>query len=330
MGKRGKLQTTAEYAAARAIISGLGLLPRRAAVALGCGAGRVAYAFGGGLRRTGRRNLELAFPEKSADERERLLRGSFVSLGRLLGEFSQFERTTPDELRALVEYDGLEHLEAARARGKGIIILTMHLGAWEVLSFAHSALHEPLSFLVRPLDNERLEGMVERIRGRFGNRPIDKKAAARTALRVLREGGTLGILADLNTQTREGVFVPFFNHPACTTAGVATLALRTDAAVIPVSAPWDARRKRFVFRGEPPLALIRTGDPERDVRENTALFAAAIERHVRANPDQWLWVHKRWRTRPAGEPDFYDAAAPPEVTTEPTTVSQRGYERHGA
>lgn len=289
----------------RALLSGLGVLPRRLAVGLGCRVGALAYAMGGKLKRTGRRNLELAFPEKTPDEREHLLRGSFISLGRLLGEFSQFERATREEMRALVEYDGIEYLEAAKRRGKGIIFLTMHLGAWEVLSFAHSAIYEPLSFLVRPLDNPRVEEMVERIRGRFGNQPINKKAAARTALKILREGGTLGILADLNTHPNEGVFVPFFGHLACTTAGVATLALRTDAAVIPVSAPWDAARQRFVFRGEPALELIRTGDAQRDLEENTALFTQAIERHVRANPEQWLWIHKRWRTRPPGEPDLY-------------------------
>lgn len=305
MAQRGTAQTVAEYAATRTLIDGLGLLPRRMAVALGCRIGRVAYGAGGKLKRTGLRNLELAFPEKSAAERERILRGSFVSLGRLLAEFSQFNRATPESLRELVEYDGLEHLQAAKARGKGIIILTMHLGAWEVLSFAHSALHEPLSFLVRPIDNPRVEEMIEQRRGRFGNQPINKKAAARAALRVLREGGTLGILADLNTQRHEGIFVPFFNHLACMTTGVATLALRTDAAVIPVSAPWDERRQRFVFRGDAPMVPVRTGNEKLDIEVNTAQYAQVIERHIRANPEQWLWIHKRWRTRPDGEPDLY-------------------------
>jgi Kdo2-lipid IVA lauroyltransferase/acyltransferase len=147
--------------------------------------------------------------------------------------------------------------------------------------------------------------LVERLRTRFGNRPIDKKMAARTALRLLKQGGTLGVLADLNTQEREGVFVPFFGHLACTTAGVATLALRTDATVIPVCAPWDERRGKFVFRGGPVIELVRTGDDARDVEVNTARFTAAIERHVRTFPDQWLWIHKRWKTRPPGEPDLY-------------------------
>ena len=307
MGKKGKAQEFLEYAAARTLLSGLGALPRPAAVSAGLALGRAAYALAGGLRRTGLRNLEIAFPEMDAAERQRILRGTFQSLGRQLGEVSQFPRATPERLREVAEYDSedVKLLDLARERGRGVIFLTSHLGAWEMLCFAHSALYEPLSFLVRPIDNPRIDRMVERLRTRFGNRPIDKGAAARTALKLLKQGGTLGVLADLNTQEREGVFVPFFGRLACTTAGAATLALRTDATVIPVCAPWDERRGKFVFRGGPVIELVRTGDDRRDVEINTANFTAAIERHVRMFPDQWLWIHKRWKTRPQGEPDLY-------------------------
>ncbi len=261
----------------------------------------------GGLRRTGIRNLEIAFPELPEHDRLRLLRGSFLSLGRLLGEFSQLPRATPESLRAIIEYDevGLAHLREAERNKRGVIFLTGHLGVWELHSFGWSALEYPLSFLVRPLDNPRVEEMVESIRTRFGNRAIDKQSAARQALRVLRQGGTLGILSDLNTQTREGVFVPFFGKLACTTAGIATLALKTDAVVIPTCAVWSEERKRYFFHGDPPVDLVRTGDHEKDIEVNTARFAAAVERMVRLYPDQWLWIHKRWKTRPPGELDLY-------------------------
>jgi len=307
MAKPGKVQETLEYATARALLSMLGALPRPAALATGKAFGRMAYTFGGGLRRTGERNLELAFPLMDQPERERILRGCFRSLGRMLGEFSQFRRATKESLRDLVEYDpvGLAHLRAAEGTGRGVIFLTGHLGAWELLSFAWSALEYPINFLVRPIDNPRIEELIENIRTRFGNKPIDKKVAARAALRALKEGGTLGILADLNTQEREGVFVPFFNHPACTTSGVAWLALRTNALVIPTAAVWNEERQRFFFHGSPPVELVRTGDDKRDVEVNTARFTAAIEEMIRAYPDQWLWIHKRWRTRPQGEADLY-------------------------
>ena len=310
MAKRGKLQTTLEYALARSILGFLGLLPRAAAIMLGRALGRIAYWLPGNLRRTGERNLEIAFPEMSKPERRRLVRGCFDSLGRLLGEFSQFPRATPEKLRRLVEYDqvGLAHLREAEKNHRGVIFLTGHLGAWELLSFGWSALEYPISFLVRPIDNPLIEELIEKVRTRFGNRAIDKKVAARQALRVLREGGTLGILSDLNTQPHEGVFVPFFGRLACTNAGIATLALKTNAVVIPTVAVWDKGRRRYFFHGDPPVELVRTGDHKRDIEINTARFTAAIERLVRLYPDQWLWIHKRWKTRPPGEPGLYQEA----------------------
>jgi KDO2-lipid IV(A) lauroyltransferase len=308
MAKQGKTRTALEYWLAKSLLSGLGLLPRSVAIALGRGFGYVVYLLPGNFRRTGQRNLEIAFPEMPQEEKRRILRSSFDSLGRLLGEFSQLPRATPEKLRELIEYDevGLAHLREAEKNGRGIIFLTGHIGAWELLSFGWSALEYPISFLVRPIDNERIESMIESIRTRFGNKAIDKKSAARQALRVLRQGGTLGILSDLNTHPHEGVFVPFFGKTACTTAGIATLALKTDAIVIPTCAVWSDERKRYLFHGDPPVELIRTGDHEKDVELNTARFAAAVERMVRLYPEQWLWIHKRWKTRPPGEPGFYD------------------------
>jgi Kdo2-lipid IVA lauroyltransferase/acyltransferase len=307
MAKPGKLQATLEYAVARVLLSALGILPRPLAVWVGLTIGRLGYLLPGKLRKTGLRNLEIAFPELPEAERLRLLRGSYESLGRLLGEFSQLPRATPEKLREIIEYDevGLAHLREAEKSKRGIIFLTGHLGVWELHSFGWSALEYPLSFLVRPLDNPRVEEMIEAVRTRFGNRAIDKQSAARQALRVLREGGTLGILSDLNTQTREGVFVPFFGKLACTTAGIATLALKTDAVVIPTCAVWNKERKRYFFHGDPPVELVRTGDHHKDIEINTANFAAAVERMVRLYPDQWLWIHKRWKTRPPGEPEMY-------------------------
>jgi KDO2-lipid IV(A) lauroyltransferase len=306
-----------EYAATRALLGTLGTLPRPAAVATGRALGRLAYAFGGSLRRTGQINLRLAFPDMSVQERTRILRGCYDSLGRTLGEFSQFPRATRESLREMIDYDpvGLGHLRAAESARRGVIFLTGHLGGWEVLSFGWSALEYPINFIVRPLDNPHVEELIEGIRTRFGNTAISKTSAARQALRVLRAGGTLGILADLNTQAKEGVFVPFFGHLACTTTGAALLALRADALVIPTCAVWDKKRGRYFFHGDPPVELVRTGDEKRDIEINTANFAAAIERMIRAYPEQWLWIHKRWHTRPAGEQSPYRRQSAAEDTT---------------
>jgi KDO2-lipid IV(A) lauroyltransferase len=305
MGKRGKVQTALEYAAARVALGGLGWLPRSLAVGAGRGLGRVAYRIGGRLRRTGERNLELAFPEMSRRERARILRSCFQNLGRSLGEFSHFPRWTAESLSGVLEVEGLENLQAARELGRGVILFTGHLGAWELTSFALSALGFPLSFLVRRIDNLRIEALVERTRTRLGNRTIDKRAAVRPMLRTLHAGGTIGILVDLNTQPHEGVFVDFFGIPASTTAGISAIALRTKAPVLPVFAPWDEQRGRFVLYIDPPLTIETTGHEETDIVNLTARLTSTVEQYVRRFPEQWLWIHKRWNTRPAGEEEFY-------------------------
>jgi KDO2-lipid IV(A) lauroyltransferase len=305
MGKHGKVQTAIEYGAARSLLAGLGVLPRPLAVAVGQGIGRIAYSLGGKLRRTGERNLELALPHLGEDERETILRGCFANLGRLLGEFSHLPRATPESLRRIIECEGLENLEAARREGRGVILFTGHLGAWELSSFALSAFGYPMSFLARRIDNPKVESLIDRTRTRFGNRSIDKRSAARPILRTLRAGGTVGILVDLNTHPHEAVFVDFFGIPASTTSGLATLALRTGSKVLPVFIPWDEARRRFVLRVDPPLKIKPSGDEATDVRQLTALFTYTIESYVRRFPGQWLWIHRRWNTRPPGEANFY-------------------------
>jgi KDO2-lipid IV(A) lauroyltransferase len=303
---KSNLQINLEYGLARALLVIFGWLPLRVALSVGSLLGSGAYYFSRRLRRTGRRNLELAFPELREEERRRLLRGCFASLGRLLGVFSQFATANRETLESLIEFEGLEHIEAARARGRGVILFTGHVGAWELTSFALSLFGHPLSFLVRRIDNPKIEKLVDRLRERLGNRTIDKRSAAREMLQTLQGGGTLGILVDLNTLDREGIFVDFFGVAASTTFMLAKLALRTDAAVLPVFAPWDPKRRRFLLKIDEPLSVERTGNDEDDVRRLTQLFTDVVERYVRRYPDQWLWIHRRWKTRPPGEPGLYD------------------------
>ncbi|MEO6393288.1 MAG: lysophospholipid acyltransferase family protein [Pyrinomonadaceae bacterium] len=315
MAKKSKAQIDLEYAAARVAIGALSLLPLRMSLAAGRVFGAVAHLVGGRLRRTGERNLEMALPDLDAAGRRRVLRGTFSSLGRQLGLFSQIGKLTRDNLSDVCVIEGFEHLRAARAGNRPVIMFTGHLGAWELTAFAPSVLHYPLSFLVRRIDNPKLEDMVERIRTRLGNRSIDKKAAARPMLRALNSGGTIGILIDLNSQPHEGVFVDYFGIPASTSVGIADLALRSNPIILPIFAPWDAVRRKYVVRIEPPVEFEPTGVREDDARELTQRMTAVIERYVRAYPDQWLWIHKRWNTRPPGEPDLYAARAEAAKTT---------------
>ena len=188
------------------------------------------------------------------------------------------------------------------------MLFTGHIGAWELSSFALSLFGHPLSFLVRRIDNPKIEVMIDRARTCRGNRTIGKRSAAREMLAILRAGETLGILVDLNTLDREGIFVDFFGRPASTTFMVAKLALRTGAAVLPVFAPWDRKRGRFLLKVDPPLSIERTGDEEEDVRRLTQQYTRIVEDYVRRYPDQWLWIHRRWKTRPEGEPEIYSSA----------------------
>ncbi len=283
----------------------LGVLPRPVAQSIGIGIGRTVYHLHGRLRRTGERNLQLAMPELTASQRQRIVRGVFVSLGRLLAEFCLFPRYTPENVGEIALHDGLENYQAAKSRGKGVLLLTAHLGGWEVGSYAHSIYGHPLRIVVRELDNPYLNWMAESYRTRYGNTTFSKQEFARGLISAMRAGETVGLLMDTNMTPPQGVFVPFFGIQACTAAGPARVALRTDAAVVPAFTIWDEKLGKYRVRFEPALPLVRTGDAEADAAANTALFTRAIEEKVRQYPEQWLWVHRRWKTRPAGEPPLY-------------------------
>jgi KDO2-lipid IV(A) lauroyltransferase len=315
MAKKSDLQIRLEYVAARAIIGFFGILPRRAAVGLGILIAKIFYPFLGGLRRTGSRSLEIAFPEKSTEERAQILKRSFQNLGRILGEVSQFSHATPEKLARMIDFqfDTEESLnseerkkfEAERAAGRGMILIGPHLGNWEIGVFAYSAFREPLKYLARPLDNPLIEEMLVNLRTRFGNRPINKTNSVGRAIELLKNGEILGVLPDVNSHPKEGVFVPFFDVPACTASGVAMLALRTNAIIVPMCCVWDEHTKKYkVFYGSR-VDPIRTGDRHKDVVETTALYTFEMEKFIRAFPEQWLWIHKRWKTRPPGEKELY-------------------------
>lgn len=283
----------------------LGLLPRAWALRVGQAVGALAHRVLPHLRRAAEANLRLALPELDETRRQQIQRGVFQNLGRLLGEASQFPKLNRANIERIVVYEGLQNYQAAVAQGRGVILLTGHIGAWELSVFAHSLYGYPMSFLKRNMDNPLVEELVESRRARFGNRSIDKKGSLREVLKTLKAGGVVGILADLNATREEGVFCDFFGIQACTTAGVATLALRTGAVVLPGYLLWDevARIHRLHF--DAPIETLSTGNQKEDVQTNTARYTKALEAVIRRHPEQWLWIHRRWRTRPVGEPELY-------------------------
>ena len=294
-----------EYALAWLLIRGIGVLPRPLARAAGITLGQLVYLFHSKLRRVGMRNLQLVFPEKTTRERKKILRGVFTSLGRQLGEVCLFPRYTRENVTQVVVYSGFENFEQAEARGKGVLYLTAHLGGWELSAFSHSLHGHPLHVVMRGMDNPYLDRFVQRMRTMHGNSAVDKDNFVRGLLSAMKAGETVGILMDTNMTPPQGVFVDFFGIPACTASGLARIALRTDAAVVPGFTIWDRELGKYVLRFEAALKLIRTGDEEADIVANTAMFTKMIEDYVRRYPDQWLWVHRRWKTRPNGEEGLY-------------------------
>lgn len=280
-------------------------MPRLVARAITIGLALVIYGLHSRLRRVGMRNLDLAFPAKSRKQKKRIVRGVFISLGRQLAEFCLFPRYTKENYTRAAVYQGFQNFADAQARGKGIIFLTGHFGGWELSSFVHSLNGFPMSIVVRPLDNPYLDRMVDRYRSLHGNRSFAKQDFARGLLSALKKREIVGVLMDTNMTPPQGEFVDFFGIRACTATGIARVALHADATVLPAFTVWDKKLGKYRICIDPALKLVRTGDADGDAIANTQLFTKAIESYAARYPEQWLWVHRRWKTRPPGEPPLY-------------------------
>jgi Kdo2-lipid IVA lauroyltransferase/acyltransferase len=287
------------------VARGLGWLPRPVARGAGAVVGRAVYGLLPRLRRTGLRNLELALPNVAPEERREILKGVYRGLGWQLAEFCRMERYTRANTEDWIRYEGLEHFLEAEVRGKGVLILTGHLGAWELSSFYHSLMGHPMGMVIRRLDNRYLDRFVNRIRCLHSNRVLHKDDFARGLITAMRQGETVGILMDTNMTPPAGEFVEFFGRLACTASGLARVALRTGAAVVPGFLLWEARERRYVLHFGERIEAETTGDAEGDIVALTQRCTSVIEAWVRRYPEQWLWIHRRWKTRPVGEGPLY-------------------------
>ena len=288
-----------ELALFRVASGTLGILPRRTSAALGRALGRLYLRVGRERRGILFENLAKAFPEKRPEEIARIARASVESVGAAFVEFLDVSAMSEEEIRSRIYVVGEENLRRAREQGKGVFILSAHIGGWELGAIRAGMLGEPISPVVRPLDNPLLERELARRRTRFGNRPIAKREAARDILRALRRGETVAILVDQNVLAREAVFVPFFGRPAATTPALALFQLKTGAPVVPVFT-WPEGDGRYRLEFETPIE-VETNDPaDRDaaVRALTARYMEVTEAAIRKAPEAWLWMHNRWRTRP--------------------------------
>jgi KDO2-lipid IV(A) lauroyltransferase len=294
-----------EYAAAWPFIKILGILPRRLARAAGILLAWLVYLLHVRLRQVGMRNLAMAFPEKSEAERARILRGEFASLGRQLAEVCHFPEYTLENVSNVLVFEDFENFERAHARGKGVLLFAGHFGGWELSSFAISMRGYWMYVIMRGMDNVYLGELILRYRTMHGNKAVDKDDFVRGLLSAMRAGEVVGMLIDTNMTPPQGIFVDFFGIPACTASGMARIALKTDAAVVPTFTIWDNELGKYRLRFDPAVELVRIGDLEADIKANTQKFTSIIEEYVRKYPEQWLWVHRRWKTRPPGEKPLY-------------------------
>ena len=252
------------------------------------------------LRRIAMRNLELAMPELSPAERQRIAGGVFRSIARVLIGVARLPEMTRENIREWIVHEGLEHFREAEGRGKGVLIATGHLGNWELSGIGHTLLGcDTMNVVVRPLDNPYVDEFVRRRRELTGNRMIGKKEFLRSLLKALQSGETAAMLFDQNNTLDQGVFVDFFGIPARTGTSFVKIAAHTGATVVPGFAVWIQEEGRYHMKFYPPLDM--TGD----IVEDTRRVQAAIERAIRDYPDQWLWIHRRWKARPEGQPDLY-------------------------
>ena len=293
-----------EYFLARGLLGVLGWLPWPLARGLCAVLAALSYWLWPRLRRVGLYNLRLVFPEKSERENRKILFGLFQNLGRMLADFSQFPRLNRGNIEGLIIYDGFENYERAQSQGKGVLFLTAHFGNWELSSFAHGVYGYPCNYVVRQLDNPLIDALIERYRSRSGGRAIEKTRFGAQALRAFKNGEAVGILMDQNMMPGEGSFVDFFGRPACTTTAPARLARRTGVPIVLGLVIWDSKQKKYRLRFDA-VEWIAGENAEEEILANTANFTRLIEDYVRRYPDHWLWVHRRWKTRPPGEPPLY-------------------------
>jgi KDO2-lipid IV(A) lauroyltransferase len=292
-----------EYGAIWTILKFLGLLPRPAARWTSARLAALVFLLNPKWRRVALFNLGLAFPDWDESRRQIVMHKMVRNLGWVAAEFAHLPSARRNVDR-IMSIEGAE-FDAAQSRGKGVLLLTGHMGAWELIPFARSAQDKPMYFVARAIDNPRVDALVNRYRSLSGNLPINKDQAARGALRVLRAGGVVGILIDQNTAPEEAVFVNFFGIPAATTAGLARLARHTGAPVVPAYTYWDSSLGKYKVVAERALDLERTDDEDADIYAYTTRFNQVIEAFIRRFPDQWLWAHRRWKNRPPGEKPIY-------------------------
>ncbi len=301
----GALRAWAELAGLSLPWAVLRAIPLKHAIKVGGALGGLAMTLDRMNRGVALRNLGIAFPEDSREKNLRLLRSTYRNFGRMAAEWVHFFDLNRHNIERYVTYDGREHWDAAAqlSEGRGILVLTGHVGNFELLSVAHSIYGNRIAIVQRPNRNPFIDRAVEARRIRFGNLAVPRKGAGREIVRLLRDNWMVAVPLDLDV--RHGVFVDFFSMKASTSDALARVAMASGAPVLPAFMVREGDTARHRITILPVIDVVKTGDRLESVRENTQRFTTTIEAMVRRHPGQWNWIHRRWKTRPPGEPRFY-------------------------
>jgi KDO2-lipid IV(A) lauroyltransferase len=290
---RPSLRHRLEFAAVKAVMQVVRVMPMGAVLAAGTLVGRAFHLCDRGHRALALKNLQAAFPLRTEAECRAIARGMFSHFGRLLTVLLKFSTMRPEQMLARVEFDGDERVRAAHGEGRGVLLFTGHFGFWEINALVHALEIAPMAVLARPLDNPLLHALLESVRRRTGNSVIYRRGAIRRVLRALADNQAVALLIDQHIQTADAVYVDFFNRPAATTSALAALALRTGAPVVPVFAlPQPGGRFRMVYEHAVPPPNSEEPDA---IRAFTQRCTDVLEMYVRRYPELWLWMHRRWR-----------------------------------
>lgn len=305
MSRRGVIKERMEYAFFWLALHMVQALPRPLARHLSVGLAHLILWLNPKKLKTAQINFKLAFPTWTEKQKQAIMRRVTRQMGWLIAEFFHFPKYHKENITQIVSLNGLEHYTNVLNQGKGVLLLTAHISAFELLPVALALHGYPIHYLFRPIENSLINAKVNHYRSLAGSHPIEKRQSAHKILSILNKGETLGLLIDQNTLPKEGVFVDFFGHAACTTTGLARLALSTQAKVVPVFLLWDEVLGKYQVQFHPAVDIIRTGNKSFDIKENTQKFTTIIENCIRRYPDQWNWIHRRWKSRPPGEDSLY-------------------------
>lgn len=306
-----RIRHVAEYLVGRPLVTLLRTLPQRAAILLGDGVAHLMYFVLRSRRAIGLKNLTIAFPELSRKQHCSILSQSYKSLGRTVVELLRLPSVRDEDLRARFRYaeDSLENLEKAHSRGKGVILFGAHIGNWELLGLAHALNGHPFHIPVQALNNRLINHELRALRARGGNQTLERSGRAgriRELMEKLRDGATVGLLIDLCPRRSQGILVPFFGRETLCHRGPAVLALRTGAALVPGFLRKDEQDEtRYTIHLSPELEFDRTDRSPQNVLRVTAQSQEVIEAEIRSRPEEWLWIHRRWKRSPALAADAY-------------------------